>query len=40
MDTQNTNDSVQENLNITEPGPELLKCRLDDVFGGQVLLYP
>ena len=36
MDTQNTDDSVQENLNITEPDPELLKSRLDDVFGGPV----
>ena len=36
MDTQNTNDSVQENLNITEPDTELLRSRLDDVFGGLV----
>ena len=36
MDTQNTNDSVQEKLNITEPDPELPKSRLDDVFGGPV----
>ena len=36
MDTQNTNDSVQENLNITEPDPKLLRSRLDDVFGGPV----
>ena len=36
MDTENTNDSVQENLNITEPDPELLKSRLDDVFCGPV----
>ena len=40
MNTQNTNDSVQENLNITEPDPELLKSRLDDVYGGPVSPYP
>ena len=36
MDTQNTNDSVHENLNITEPDPELLKSCLNNVFGGPV----
>ena len=38
MDTQKTNDSVQENLNITEPepDPELQRFRLDDVFAGPV----
>ena len=34
MDTQSPSDSVQkEIIDITEPDPEVLKSRLDDVFG-------
>ena len=39
-DTQNTNVSVRNEINITEPDPEVLTSRLDDVFGGSVSKDP
>ena len=40
MDTQNTNVSVRNEINITEPDPEVLKSCLDDVFVGSVSTDP
>ena len=40
MDTQSSNASVRNEINITEPDPDVLKSRMDDVFGGSVSTDP
>ena len=40
MDAQSTNASARNEINITEPDPDVLKSRMDDVFRGSVSTNP
>ena len=40
MDTQSTNASARNEINITESDPDVLKSRIDDAFGGSVSTDP